>query len=343
MTYDVIIVGAGPGGLSCAEVTARRGLKTLVLERKTVLGRKVCAGGITWNGLIQKMSGDIFDRLFPEQQVYTQLQKVCVSASSPIIATVNREKLGQKMAQKAALAGAEIRTGSLVVSIGDRSLVYEDKATGKRDQIQFGWLVGADGSSSLVRRHIGISTRYTGVGINYQIPGDYDEMQWHLNSFLFDSGYAWVFPHLGSASIGAYVDGQKMKAHTLNKNLIKWGEQHGHPLRKFKPSAELINFDFRGWCFNNIFLVGDAAGLASGLTGEGIFPAIVSGETVGNYIADPHHNISPLVNLIRNNSIHRKLVKVGGIHRSLAMAFAEIAVFALKIKLLNFSKLEMAH
>ena len=32
MDFDVIIIGAGPGGLSCALYPARANLKTLVLE-----------------------------------------------------------------------------------------------------------------------------------------------------------------------------------------------------------------------------------------------------------------------------------------------------------------------
>ncbi len=105
-------------------------------------------------------------------------------------------------------------------------------------------------------------------------------MEWHLDSGLFASGYAWVFPHQDSVSVGAYVDGRVMKAKQLQDNLIKWSAKSGYPLSGHKSEAEYINFDFRGYRFNNIFLVGDAAGLASGLTGEGIYPAIVSGEAV---------------------------------------------------------------
>jgi flavin-dependent dehydrogenase len=45
-----------------------------------------------------------------------------------------------------------------------------------------------------------------------------------------------------------------------------------------------INYDFRGLRFGNIYLAGEAAGVASGLTGEGIFQSLVSGIEVSRYL-----------------------------------------------------------
>ena len=290
MSFDVIIVGAGPGGLACAEITASKGLKTLVLERKQTQGKKVCAGGVTWNGLVKKVPIDIFERQFDTQYIFTRFQKAVVTAPTPIIATVNRINLGKLMSSKALEAGAEIRLGCQVTSINGNKITFLDKTTKKTVQHQFAFLVGADGSSSIVRRHLGLPVRDIGIGINYQLPGNYTNMEWHLNSLLFSSGYAWVFPHEETVSLGAYVDARVMKAKKLKENLIKWGEAAGYPLSQYKGEAEYINFDYRGYHFNKIFLIGDAAGLASGLTGEGIYPAIISGEAVAKLIVNPRFN-----------------------------------------------------
>ena len=45
--YDVIIVGAGPAGLRCAEILGQSKLSVLLLEKNAKMGQKVCAGGIT--------------------------------------------------------------------------------------------------------------------------------------------------------------------------------------------------------------------------------------------------------------------------------------------------------
>ena len=342
MFYDVVIIGAGPGGLACAAVTAAQGLTTLVLERKQILGHKVCAGGITWNGLLNKIPADISEKHFSKQQIITPYQRACVSSPTPIIATVNRERLGQELAEKAIQAGATVRLGCRVLSIEGKSLLSRNTASGTTERLTFTYLVGADGSSSLVRRHLGLPVEALGIGINYQIPGVFPEMQWHLNSALFANGYAWVFPHKKSASIGGYVDARYMHAQDLKANLLRWGDICGYPLRHHKCAAEYINFDYRGWHFGNIFLVGDAAGLASGLTGEGIYSAIISGETVGNVLGIPHYDTTSLKNLIKNQAFHRKLVHITGKNKVFAMLIPEIATFCLRFKLLDFSNLEMA-
>jgi menaquinone-9 beta-reductase len=343
MSFDVIIVGAGPGGLACAEITAANGLKTLVLERKQIIGTKVCAGGVTWNGLVKKVPSEIFERQFNVQHVITRSQKVTVSAATPIIATVNRENLGQQMSRQAQRAGAEIRPGCQVRSITGNVVTFYDVISKKVEQQKFSCLVGADGSSSLVRRHLGIPVQDIGVGINYQLPGNFSNMEWHLDTDLFASGYAWVFPHQDSVSVGAYVDCRVMKAKKLHDSLIKWSVKSGHSLSGHKSEAELINFDFRGYHFNNIFLVGDAAGLASGLTGEGIYPAIVSGEAVAGQIVNPDFKSAALQKMIINNARHRKMVTLLGKNKILATLLAEMLALCFKLRVIKFSAAEMAH
>lgn len=343
MSFDVLIVGAGPGGLACAAITASQGLTTLVLERKQILGKKVCAGGITWNGLMKKAPHHISERQFSHQHIFTRHQNICVSAPTPIIATVNRERLGQQMAEKAQSGGAEIRLGCQVVSIDRNNICYLDKVTKKYQELKFRYLVGADGSASIVRRYLGIPTKEIGIGINYQLPGDCREMQWYLDSSMFGSGYGWVFPHKETVSVGAYADSRVIKAKKLKENLLYWGKKIGYQLSAYKGEAECINFDYRGYSFNNIFLIGDAAGLASGLTGEGIYPAIISGEAVAGSIVNHHFDAVELKRLIKNHTRHRKLVSIAGKSRLLSTLLAEICALCLKKKLIDFSAAEMAH
>lgn len=342
MSYDVIIIGAGPGGLACARTTASLGLKTLVLERQETIGKKVCAGGITWNGLIKRVPAEISERQFCRQQIFTRCQRATVTAPTPIIATVNREKLGREMARQAGAAGAEIRLGCRVTAIDGQTVHCTSGQAKTAERYACSALVGADGSSSLVRRSLGLPVAASGVGITYQIPGEFPEMEWHLDTALFASGYSWVFPHRGSASIGAYVDARRMKASRLKTNLCRWGASRGYSLQQHRAMAETINFDFRGWRFGRTFLVGDAAGLASGLTGEGIYPAIVSGESVGRYLADAGTDLTDLDTLIKKHARHARMVTLAGKNALLATLLGEVVTFGLKKRLIDFRAIEMA-
>jgi len=343
MEYEVIIVGAGPGGLACAETLARAGVTTLVLEKNSTIGKKVCAGGITWNGLLRKAPGEIAERKFSRQHIFTQFQRVRIEADAPIIATVDRRKLGEIMLEGAVKAGAEVHLNTQVSNISGTQVTANHRTTGEKSTYSCRYLVGADGSSSFVRRHLGFESKNVGVGINYQVPGFYPEMEWHIDSRLFHNGYAWIFPHQSSISIGAYADATAMKPSQLKKNLMRWAEKSGHNLQQHKAQAELINYDFQGYRFANIFLIGDAAGLASGLTGEGIYAAIISGEGVANEILNKKGPSEDFRNLIKNHRRHSKMAALTRKNRLAATAATEAVTFGLRTRLLDFCAIEMAY
>ncbi len=342
MSVHTIIIGAGPGGLACAKILAEYGIQALVLERKEIIGPKVCAGGITWSGLISRVPETLAEKSFPQQYIKTAFQSICIHEESPIIATVNREKLGQYMAQQAEEAGAKLRTGIFVRKIKQKTILVQDKASGKEEEIGYDNLVGADGSCSLVRRHLKLHCRQQGIGINFQIPGDISRMEWHLNNKLFGNGYAWIFPHSKTISIGAYADKNAMGAKVLKANLINWAREQGYELDQYSAQAEHINYDYQGWKFGNTFLVGDAAGLASGLTGEGIYPAIISGEQVAHAIINPDHSTAIMDELISKHDKHCKMVQITAKNGLLNSILAELVTLGLRSGMIKFSKLEMA-
>lgn len=342
MHVHTLIIGAGPGGLSCAKTLATSGITPLVLERKRVVGPKVCAGGITWGGLISRVPEHLAERTFPTQHIRSPLQAINITEKDPIIATVNRSKLGQYMSQQAMDAGAEIRCGVFLKKIHKNLALVQNRDTGVQEEISFDYLVGADGSASLVRRHLRLVSKHLGIGINYQIPGSSPQMEWHLNNRLFKNGYAWIFPHAESTSVGAYVDKKAMRAGELKSNLIKWAKDQDIALEKHPAKAEYINYDYQGWKFNRTFLVGDAAGLASGLTGEGIYPAIISGEEVASTILDSNHSTATMERLITNHNRHSRMVRLSGSNGFINGILAEIVTLGLRSGIVKFSSMEMA-
>jgi len=336
-----IIIGAGPGGLACGAHLARNGRKVLILERKDGIGPKVCAGGITWSGLLRHVPESLLERSFCVQYVHTNLQHIRVHERDPIIATINRETLGKWMAKTAKQAGAAILTGTRAHTITPDHVIVSTP-TGKDRTIAYTNLVGADGSTSMVRKFLGIPVQHIGIGINYMVAGHCEKMEWHLNTRLFGSGYGWIFPHKDVISIGAFCDRRNLSAADLKQRLLQWAGRQGYDLSGVAAKAALVNSDYQGCFFDNTYLVGDAAGLASGLTGEGIYPAIVSGEAVAKKILDPGYGTPEIAAMVRKQRQHRTVVNLSARHPLFCSLLMEWLVLLLRLKIIDFHTLEMA-
>jgi len=335
-SFSVIIIGAGPAGLACAKILAKHELDVLVLEKKPVVGPKVCGGGITWDGLIKRVPEHLIDGAFPKQYIRSNYQQCIIKAADPIVATIRREILGDWMYRQAQEAGAVIKTSCSVYKI------TSDTVETSQGIFRYRYLIGADGSSSIVRKYLKLATNKVGVGIHFQVPGHFDRMEWHLNDTLFKNGYSWIFPFKNMASVGVYGIKPYNNARQMLGNLIRWADIQNIAVTGLKPRAGLINFDYCGWHFNNIMLIGDAAGFASGLTGEGMYPALVSGETAARTIINPEYNSSELRSLITKQQKHRRLAELSAKNRLVNIATMEILVLALRLGFIPFSMLEMA-
>jgi len=336
-TFDVVIIGAGPGGLQCATILARQGLSVLVVERGDTIGAKVCAGGIPYHALQElNIPPDLHEASFADQMVVTPWQRARIRYGEPVITTVDRRRLGAWQLSKAMQAGVIIRKKTPAMAVDDHTV---DTPSGRIAYRRA--LVGADGSASMVRRALGLGTRQIGTGINYQVPGQWPEMEWHLDKKRFSSGYAWIFPHRDTTSVGAYADRNDLAATTLKVRLLAWAKERGIELHGHRAQAAAINCDYRGWNFNPYFLVGDAAGLASGFTGEGIYPAIISGETAAQTILDPDYQATRLNQLITRQELHNRLQKFYTGNKVVCQISLEMLVLALRWKVIGFEVMEM--
>lgn len=338
---EVLIVGGGPGGLACATLLAQRGVRVVLVERKPVIGPKVCAGGITWHGLIRRIPTHLIKGAFPQQVIVSPRQRVVVRQPNPIIATVDRQQLGQWMADQALQAGVQILTGTQLLGCGDRQALLRHQG-GRQWRLGYGDLVGADGANSRVRRLLGVPTTRMGLGLNAMIAGHFADMEWHLRPELFASGYAWIFPHGDQCSVGAYADQSLFSAVALKKRLLAWCAERQIVVEPQAIRAGMINYDYRGVRFDGAYLVGEAAGLVSGLTGEGIYPALISGETVAEMILDRQFPGDVLARLAHQHRRHAQLVALAGRHPRLCGTLMELALVLLRCRLLDFRRLEMS-
>lgn len=343
MKYDVVIVGGGPGGLHCGRILSENGVKTLILERKKQIGKKVCAGGITWRGLIKTIPETLIERTFKRQIITTRYQKMVIEESMPMIATINRIALGTYMADLAENAGTDIISGAYAETFDKRQLCY--RKNGSNHTVQYDFLIGADGSNSRVRKFLKLPGDKTdrGIGIQYTVNDSAgSDMIWNFDAGLFASGYSWIFPHRDGASVGAYSGTPACTAQQLKNGLDRWLGKLHIDVSGCRLDAEQINWNYRDWRFGHVFLVGDAAGLASPLTGEGINPAFVSGETAARTIIDTNYKPDQLERIVKLHRSHKKMLNTASKSRILSTILSEISTVLLRYRIINFKRFEMA-
>lgn len=338
---DVVIVGGGPGGLTCAERLAQKGVGVLLLERKSAFGHKVCAGGVTSQGLLPRVPTELLERVFSEQHLISPRQRIVVRdpQPAPIVATLSRRRLGQWMARQAAEAGAQLRGGAQVLAVEPGRVTV--RAAGGVQVIGCEHVVGADGARSLLRRTLGLPSRLF-LGLNARLPLVLPRMEWHLAPRLFGAGYAWIFPHRDTSSVGALADAGRMGAACLRQNLERWAAGQGLATEGVAWQAGFINAAYCGLCFGRQWLVGDAAGLASPLTGEGIFPAVASGEAVAEMIVSRQSMTPALAALIQGQRRHWRILDWSGRNPLLTGMLAEVLLLLLRLRVLDFHQLEMS-
>ena len=325
--YDVVIVGAGPAGLSCADKLAKAGKKVIVLEKNKVVGPKICAGGIPTCDVDElEIPDKLLDYKLSEITLHTLLQTNVVRSPKCFLCTIDRESLGQWQLAKAKKSGAVVRTNSRVTAIGKNHVIVNDD-----EKIRFKSLVGADGSASLVRRHLGLGTDEVVSGIQYIIPSQkYGKFEIFLDSSQFNSWYCWIFPHKGYVSIGCGADSKLFSISQLRKNFERWLTKNNIDVSKGKLEVFPINSDYRGFKFGKIYLVGDAAGLAYSYSGEGIYQAFVSGEEIARMIVDGKSVSKKIDRFVKINRRHFKIVKFLLRSGPLRMVWYELLVFLLR-------------
>jgi len=305
--YDIIIVGAGPAGLSTAlhlaqlapELTER----TLIIEREHHPRPKLCAGGIMPGGeACLKGLGLNLD----EVPAVNVCEAHFLFEGTGFV--VRRDEFDAWLADAARSRGLTLEEGTRVkqvYTLEDDGLVQVETDKGT---YRAGAVVGADGATSVVRRavvrkHIPQVSRLLEILVPAEpqaLASDDSETDCDKRaiidlSWIADGvqGYAWDFPtrvqNRPMRSRGIFDSRIHPKAPrssiktVLQEELARTGvefdhcELQGHPLRWFRPRGV--------FSAPRVLLVGDAAGVDP-LLGEGISFALQYGRIAAKQLQD---------------------------------------------------------
>lgn len=318
MKADVVIVGAGPSGLTASTHLAKT--RNVVLIEQSLRYSKSCAGGIT-SKTLHFIPRHLIEKKFKTALVHTPYQTIKIESEKPFLYTISREALAEWQLKQALSVGVELIKAK-ALSLKNNVLITTDQ------KIKYNYLIGADGSTSIIRRSLNLKTENYAITVQYTLNNEYPNIEFFIDATRFGSGYAWIFPHDSYTIIGA---GSFIKAKQLKTNLDKLIKRLNLKINS-KPKFWPINFDFQGYNFNPIFLIGDAAGFASPLTGEGLYQAFISGIEIARKITNPSYGCNLIKDLLKTRKRHQQITKFLTISRYLTRIQHELITLLLRIK-----------
>lgn len=311
--HDVLVVGGGPSGASCAYWLAQAGHDVLVVEKKHYPREKTCGDGLTprsvkqlqdmgladelaghhrFDGLRSLAFGRTLELKWPEHPDYPNYGYVVTRKDLDALVATRAEKGGATLWQEAE-AVAPLTDGDAVVGA-----MVKRKDTGATEEVRARYVVVADGANSRFGRALG-TNRNRAYPLGLAIRGYYtsprhDEpwIESHLD--LRDRegnnlpGYGWIFP-VGDGRINVGIG--------LLSTFKKWKDVNtSHLMASFAETAP-ASWDIRpetacgpptGGKLPMAFsvapsigpshlVIGDASGAINPFNGEGICYAYETG------------------------------------------------------------------
>jgi geranylgeranyl reductase family protein len=293
--FDIIVVGAGPGGSIAAKKAAELGYNTCLLEKEQISndGRyKACGGAI---------AKELFEELdYPEEKLSRKFESLEIHHSDGERyskkgqgAVIWRNVFDKFLTDMAIESGAILKEQEPLLKINkvkDRYHIITSKAKYKGR-----YVIAADGATSLTLKILNWPY-FSGENIILTITKEMKSNKDKIKEVLGDKtihvffgikdlitvGYAWLFPKAETITVGwgNQIDLIKNSRKEFNKfTSIPFVRKAllDSELSIFQP--HLIPVGLRSILYkDNVFAVGDAGGIVDPISGKGIPYAMMSGQ-----------------------------------------------------------------
>jgi len=283
--YKVIIIGAGPGGL-----TAGRLLKdALILDKKREIGRPIqCGEGLSYKALelqdIKPDSSWISCEINTVQRI-TPNNKIIGRYHENFGYVIDRWAFENFLAK---LVKNEIKLNTKVVDLKRSGELWEI-TTENGELFKTKYLIGSDGINSIVRQKVFNQEVDIVSALDYLVrlekPVDTKIIKIYLDNKRFPNGYAWIFPKSKTtANIGLGGEGNLAEKYNwFLEELVKKDYGNYQILDNKSGAIPIRKADAK--CFkDNALLVGDAAGFADPLFKGGMNQSMLSAKIASECI-----------------------------------------------------------
>jgi geranylgeranyl reductase family protein len=300
-TTDVAVIGAGPAGAIAAHRLAAAGVRVTLLEQAAFPRDKICGDAVTrlgletlartglaaWSAPFKAITALRFTA--PDDQVLDIALPPEPEGSACRI--IPRIHLDARLAQAAVEAGAVLREGVRVQRIDIDEGEARVHANG--DVVHAALVILAEGSNAALTRRLGLLSETCDLlAVRQYLKGDADPggpVEFHFQPAILP-GYVWMFPEGdGRLNIGAGTYTRRVRDKDADLKAIVAAFKAHHPitaerLAQTEPDGpiqgHLLHTHLGGTRTHSarVLVAGDAAGLVSPFTGEGIAAGMWSGD-----------------------------------------------------------------
>lgn len=293
MNYDVVILGGGPAGIAAAIKLSSAGVSTLLIEKYKYPREKTCAGILTQKTIsfleknlsFPKMEPNVSSNLITIMYKKNNIGKFTLHV--PFV-FVERRVFDYKLLNICQKNGTHIMEGLIATKIipDENKIILSNNQT-----LTYKYLIAADGIFSQTRKCLGLSNTPAAFCIQDTFerclcPEPLKHLQeLQLNFGDITLGYSWIVPYQDHIIIGSGAFTDNIDYSSLLTKHIKLCEHLGLPNIGKRRGAFIPIGGYENQKehpYDNIVMVGDAAGLVNPLTGEGIYHALLSGFYAAN-------------------------------------------------------------
>ncbi|MBY8996383.1 MAG: NAD(P)/FAD-dependent oxidoreductase [Candidatus Thorarchaeota archaeon] len=312
--YDVVVIGAGPGGATVSRSMAKLGLDVCMIDKDTFPRDKPCGGGFSRTiidefAYLKPRAPDFMKGVAKVGVIHSPNRQVVLEGKVDMAVTL-RADFDNVLFEEAVSAGSLPLNGRRAkkVIIHD-DCVTIDLAGGK--SVQGKVVIGADGVTSMVARETQLNKRWPSSSISAcrvcEVPASTqdildrytDDLKYHFFANLGGQpGYGWIFPkedtiNVGLGIVGTHAQGLPSKFDAFvrflkMKDLLPQTSDLSGAEGALVPTAGPIKQTVADRCI----LLGDSAGHVSPLTGGGIAYAMKAARFAAHVVASALENNS---------------------------------------------------